>query len=206
MQPWLHQIDGLRLASPAPIAPRVALLIALWVALSSRAVAAPLLAIDLDPATAGVQSSATIAVGSSVSLEIVISGVESAEPLNAFQLELAQDETVATALEATLGSFLLSPEVLLHSVDPGRVGLAAVTLGPGAVFGGGTLAAVTLEGSAVGTTGVTLENVLLSQPFGVPIDGFTLQDALLTVVPEPATGSLALSGLVLLVVGRRRLE
>jgi hypothetical protein len=179
--------------------------VALSVALSGRAVAAPLLAIDLDPATAGVQSNATIGVGSSLSLEIVISGVESVEPLNAFQLELAHDETVAMVLSATLGSFLLSPEVLLDSVVPGRVGLAVVTLGPGAVFGSGTLAAVTLQGSGVGTTGLTLENVLLSQPFGFPIDGFALQGALLTVVPEPATGSLALLGLIMLVVGGRRL-
>jgi hypothetical protein len=62
---------------------------------------------------------------------------------------------------------------------------------------------VTFQALAPGSTALTLGDVVLSQPFGVPIAGVVLEGALVTVVPEPGTAVLVILGGALLASHRR---
>jgi hypothetical protein len=179
---------------------------ALLVALGAgSASAAPLLALDFDLLLPGVQSSASIAPGESLTVEIRISGVDAGAPLNAFELDLGFDPAVASATSAAIGSFLV-PTVLAieNAIGPNDVGLAAATLGPGAAFGEGVLATVLFEGLAAGTSVLSLDDVILSSPFGAQIAGVTLQGGTLHVVPEPTTALLVGLGVAVLTFASRR--
>ena len=167
--------------------------------------AAPILALDFDPLLPGVQSTATVRPGESLVVEIRIAEVEATAPLNAFELDLVFDPSVATSVSAAIGPFLVLPMTEIENVlGPDEIGLAAVTIGPGAAFGGGLLGVVVFEGVAVGAAALSLDNVVLSSPFGVPIEGATLQGGTLHVVPEPTTTLLLGLGVALLAVSTRR--
>ena len=58
---------------------------------SAGALAAPIVSVDADPGTAGIQSSVTVLQGTSFQVDIVISGVDAAMPLNAFDFDLFFD-------------------------------------------------------------------------------------------------------------------
>lgn len=162
----------------------------------SAASGAPLLSVDLDPESPGVQANAVLERDSTLTLAIVVSDVEAAEPLHGFELELVFSAAVAAPVSAELGDFLVAPFLTLENAfAPGAVGLAAVTLGPGAAFGDGTLALLTLEAIGVGTTALSPTEVLLSRPGGVAIPGVLLADASVMVVPEPAPALLIALGL-----------
>lgn len=155
----------------------------------SPAASAVSLAVDLDPATASVEATRSIAVGESLMFAITIALVTADEPLNAFELDLAFDGTVVEALSALVGSFLAAPtDVAELSLAPPQLGLAFFTLGPGANSGSGVLALVTMRGLAPGTSALTLNDVILSAPFGEEIFVDALSGAQLQVlVPEPGT-------------------
>ena len=95
-------------------------------------------------------------------------------------------------------------QLLRRVLGPDVVSLAAVTLGPGAAFGEGVLATLTLQGVEPGVASLAFRDVVLSRPFGVAIEGLGLEGATLTVVPEPATSGLVAAGLVALAARRRR--
>ncbi|MDJ0788886.1 MAG: hypothetical protein QNK05_18920 [Myxococcota bacterium] len=163
--------------------------------LGSPAEGAPILALDLDPALPGVQSSTSLALGGSVVAEIWISGVDSSDPLHAFELDLLFDPGIVAASAAGVASFLATPFLEIENgVGVGQVGLAATTSGPGAAFGSGLLATVTLTASGPGESALELASVVLSEPFGAQILDVTLQPALLLVVPEPGVGMLLAAG------------
>jgi hypothetical protein len=95
--------------------------------------ALPIVAIDLDPAAPGIQSTATLAIGATLEAHLVVLGVEAAAPLNAFELDVEFDGAVLAALLAdSVGSFLVAPvSEFQNTIGAGAVGLAALTLGPG---------------------------------------------------------------------------
>ncbi|MDJ0785389.1 MAG: hypothetical protein QNK05_01195 [Myxococcota bacterium] len=156
---------------------------------ASVASAVPLVSVDLDPATAGVQSSRDIGVGETVDVAITISGVEPGAPLNAFELDLLFDPSVAGATLAAGGGFLVPPtsQVELDLTAP-DVNYAETTIGAAAASGAGVLVTVSFQGVAPGATALTLANVLLAAPFGQPISPVDLASGSLRVIasaPEP---------------------
>lgn len=163
------------------------------------------LAVDLDPSTAAIDDARTIFVGESLTFTITIEGVTTAEPLNAFELDLSYDDTPLEALSAAVGTFLASPtDVAELALTPPEIGLAFFTLGPGAASGSGVLAFVTMRGVAPGTSLLALNDVILSAPFGEEIAFDALFGAELTVaVPEPASVLLLGLGAGLLACRRR---
>jgi hypothetical protein len=167
--------------------------------------ALPIVAIDVDPVSPGIQNTTTLAIGATLEASIVVLGVEAAEPLNAFELDVDFASAVLAALLADqVGSFLVAPvSQFENTIGVSEVELAALTLGPGAAFGDGLLAVVSFQALAPGSTAVALGDVVLSQPFGVPIAGVVLEGAVVTVVPEPGTGVLVFLGAVLLASHRR---
>jgi len=167
-----------------------------WPAVGS---ALPILAIDLDPATPGIQTTAQIGVGQQLSFDVVISGVDAGAPLNAFQLQLPFDTTRLSGVSVAVGPFLVPPTLAIQQgFDPGTALLAATTLGPAGASGAGVLGSIRLEGASPGTALLELAGVVLSQPFGVELGVQSLGSAELVVVPEVGSGVAIGFGLLLL--------
>lgn len=181
-------------------------LLAAALALPAPASALPSLAIDLDPGTPGIETSAELAQGSPITVAITISGVDLAAPLNAFELDLDIDPLILAATAVVVGSFLAAPaDVAEEDLTGSDVNVLYFTLGPAASSGAGVLALVTLLGQNLGTSALSLSDVILSAPFGVEIPAGALGAASIRVVPEPASALLALGGLVgLAFAGRGR--
>lgn len=165
------------------------------------------ISVDLDPGTAGVQSDLTVAPGNSFFVDIFVSGVPVATPLNAFEFDLDFNSSVVSAVSVVSGGFLLAPVIVSeNNVAPPDVNFAAATLLPAGASGDGVLAQVAFNAAAGGMSALTLNDVNLSRPFGIPITGFTLSNGSITVVSEPATLLLFGAGLLALVGVRRRMN
>lgn len=180
---------------------------------ASTVLASPVVSVDVDPSTAGIQSVLDVQNGDSFFVDIVISGVEASEPLNGFQFNLGFDPAVLTAISITDGGFLLEPVFpVFESIDNGAgdVLFALVTLGPVGASGDGILASLGFSASAAGTSILDLNNVLLSAPFGAPVQVEQVDDGNVNVavdgfVSEPHTMAVLALGLVgLAAFGRRR--
>jgi hypothetical protein len=170
----------------------------LFALLSRSAQALPLVSVDVDPDAPGVQSTRTLTLGSLVSIEILVSDVEASQPLHAFELDLAFDSAIALAISVASGGFLGSPSVVVESdFAAPDVSFAQTRLGTSGVSGAGRIVVIGFEAAGLGTTLLSLSNVLLSAPDGVPIPDLALADASLTVVPEPAPALLLLLTAVL---------
>lgn len=184
---------------------------------SQSSVAAPIVSVDMDPTTAGIQSSLTVQQGSSFSVDIFISGVEATAPLNGFELMLTDSAGLATAQNRTLGPFLPAPPAaILPPIElpfsPGSdvlIGGNAIGLVGG--IGSGVLATVDFIANSAGTTSLALSSVQLTAVLGLPILGATAEDGSLTIesgpsqLPAPpALALLLLGGLATWVAARRR--
>jgi hypothetical protein len=178
---------------------------------SSAASALPIVSVDADASGAGVQSSATVGTGT-IQIDIVISDVDPSQPLNAFELDLVFDPTVLDALSVVDGGFLASPVLVVQrNVGLVRVQFAEVSVGGGTASGGGTLATITFQTVAPGTSALDLQNVVLLEGPLQPISTQSVVDGSLTVgekpIPEPGTMvGLATFGIVgaMLRKGRRQ--
>ena len=161
--------------------------------------ATPIVSVDANPGAPGIQASQTVGAASVFSVDIAVTGIEPTEPLNAFEFDLLFDPTIVEALTVVDGGFLLDPVLIVEeTVGTLSVEFAAATLGAGGASGDGILATIGFQTVAPGTSGLDLENVLLSAPFGVEITGATLADGSVTALPEPSTVALLGLGLGLL--------
>jgi hypothetical protein len=177
----------------------LACLVGAALAWPGAASALPILAIDLDPATPGIQTTAQIGVGEQLSFDVVIVNVDAGAPLNAFQLEVRFDAARLSGVSVVVGPFLAPPTLPIEQgFGTGTALLAATTLGPGGASGAGVLGTIRLEGVSPGTSPLTLANVVLSQPFGVELGVGGLGSAELIVVPETGSGVAVGFGLLLL--------
>ena len=184
--------------------------------------AVPLVSVDVDPATPGVQTTTSVTNGGSLTVDIVIGGVEDAAPLNGFEFDLLFNPSLLAATGVVEGGFLLDPVFVAPppgtQIDnsAGSVEMAAATLLPIGASGSGVLASIGFDTLAVGTSVLDLDNVLLSAPFGVPIEFEGLQDGSVeitpgTAVPEPLIPALLAGGLLALALqcrvgGRKRYQ
>ncbi len=174
-----------------------------WMLLASGASAAPIVEIDLDPTTPGVQSSLDVELGTFADIDVVISMVEPGAPLNGFELDVLYDPTIVSGTAATSGSFLLAPNFEIQAIaGPAMTEVAQVTLLPLGAVGSGALASFRVSTLAIGSTSVVLSNVILSAPFGVRIDPDAIRGGTLRVIeagapiPEPTAALLFGAGLV----------
>jgi hypothetical protein len=159
-------------------------------------------------------SASTVSPGDLLTLEIDIADVSD---LFAFQFDVAFDPTVLVSGDVTEGAFLPAGGTTLFI--PGAVdnvagsitGTANALFGLAGVNGSGPLAQIALNALAVGTSPITLSNVILvdSSLNDIP---FTLASGTVEVhatssVPEPATLMLvSTAGLTLLLRRKRVLK
>jgi hypothetical protein len=197
-----------RLGRSLPSAGRPGSLLALaaWVvvAYAAPAPALPVVALDVDPSTPGLQSHREIAPGSAFDVSIVISTVDD---LHGFELDLGFDGLALSATSVMDGGALgAMAMVLAQDLVPPEVGLTVLRIGGVGVDLGddSVLATVGFQaGFQPGLYDLDLNDVLLTAPGGAPIATEGLLDAAVTVVPEPEVGLIVGRGL--LAQARRRM-
>jgi hypothetical protein len=170
----------------------------------------PIVSVDTDAASGGIQPSDDVTLGETFQVNVFISDVEN---LQAFELDLGYDATVLTALSVQVGDFMIDPVFSFGEQLGPPAEIQAATLGLNGASGDGVLVEVVFQATGVGTTELLLGDVKLSQPFGVRIEGATLENGVIRVaeaggegaIPEPSA-ALVFAGGWLLVAGaiRRR--
>ncbi|MCP5417480.1 MAG: hypothetical protein H6965_10350 [Chromatiaceae bacterium] len=165
------------------------------------------LTVDLDPATAGVQSTLTVAPGDSFNVAILIAD---ALNVNGFALDLGFDPALLSATSVSDGGFLLAPTFVgLNVLGTSKVEFDEVTLLPLGASGSGVLAMLGFDAVAAGVTTLSLTGSALTAPFGSPVSIASLNNATLTIstptgsVSEPESIALFSVGLLGLLAGRR---
>ncbi|MBR9910696.1 MAG: hypothetical protein GYB33_10150 [Gammaproteobacteria bacterium] len=191
--------------------------------LAVPASAMPILSVDADPNTAGVQAARSVEVGDSFSVDIWVSGLSPPPGLEGFDFTLLFDSSLVAATGVVSGGFFPVPLVLVTSLAPGGVRYAELALPlpppaplpvpapltPPAIEG--LLATVSFDALSSGNDSFTFDPFLtvLSGPFGFPLT-FDSAAATITItnpnagtLPTPATGLLLVLGLLGLRLARK---
>ena len=165
--------------------------------------AAPIVFVDTDPGTAGIQSSIIIAPNTTFSVDIVVQGVEASQPLQAFEFDLGFDSALMTALSVVEGGFLLGPfgtTISEQNVTPPDVNFTVGAIGVSTSFGDGVLATIQFLADGVGVGTLGLSNVILaafpSTP--IPLDGVNSGSV---VIQQPGAAAPAANTLALFALG-----
>ncbi len=175
----------------------------------TTASALPIISVDMDPTTAGIQSSLIVTPTTTFDVDVIITGVDATSPLNGFEFDLDFDSAVLSATSVVDGGFLLAPAIVLQNdVTPPDVMFAAVTLLPAGAVGSGILASITFDAIGIGSSVLDLNDAILAAPFGIPIPLDGINDGTINVaaasVPEPTAGLLLALGLIALLACSRR--
>ncbi len=70
----------------------------------------------MDPGTLGVQSTIDSVMGNALIIDIVVHGIESTQPLLAFEFDLSFDSSFLSAMSVVDGGFLLAPVFEVQNV------------------------------------------------------------------------------------------
>ncbi|MFH1162710.1 MAG: cohesin domain-containing protein [Pseudomonadota bacterium] len=175
---------------------KIAWLLLIWIALSgSPAVEATTLSIE--------PASSVFSVGDPFSLDIRVADVTD---LFAFQFDIGFSPSILFATSITEGAFLPSGGATFFisgTIDNGSGAISSTAdalIGPIlGVTGSGSLATVTFQALAAGSSKVDLSNVILLDSNFIEIDftspgGATVEVQRTSPVPEPRTFLLLLSG------------
>lgn len=159
--------------------------------------AAPIVAVDVDPLSPGIQTIAVLASGSSLTFDIVVTGVDASASLSAFEFDLNLDFSVLNPTNVTDGGFLSGSVFPVEAdlITP-DVNFSETSLGGTGASGSGILARVTVDALSIGPSILDLNNVILSAAFGTPITVASVNDANITVVPLPSALLLFISGCI----------
>lgn len=179
-----------------------------WIGMANGA---PVLFLDSEPTNPGIQSNTTISTGDAFSVDVLISGVEAAEPLNGFDLFILFDSIVLNATNIEDGGFLHSPLVAIPNIDnaTGTIRFAEASLGSITALGDGVLASIDFQAMAAGATSLDFADVALSGLFGTRIDvastiGATINVSSPSSVPEPSVLGLLALGALGLIISKRK--
>jgi len=141
----------------------ISLLILAVLGLPQVARSAPILALDVDPGSAGIQSTRTLSPGDVVTVDVVIDDVEAGASLNGFELDVDFASSVLSATSVVDGGFLLPVRLAFEmNLAAPDVNFAEVTLAGGGAIGGGVLARITFEAIGLGTSALSLNDVILT--------------------------------------------
>jgi len=172
---------------------------------ASPAQAAPLIALDLDPGTGGIQTTISVLTGTQFTIDVVVTGVDPGNPVNGFTFDLFYNTSVLGADAVVDGGFLL-PTVFVSEMNLAApdVNFTETTLGPSGASGDGVLARVTFTAAAAGFSQLSLNDLAISNPSGQSIALAGFSGGGVTVTPEPGTVLLLAMGLLTLAVHSRR--
>ncbi|MBY0243117.1 MAG: cohesin domain-containing protein [Burkholderiaceae bacterium] len=156
-------------------------------------------------------SAANVGIGGNVAVDVRVSGLGAGTDLGAFDLNVLFDASLLNltgyALGASLGdtSLFEALDISLGNTAAGKFNLSEISLlsDLSAQQDAFTLATLYFSGAAVGSSALSLGDVLLGDAFGnaLPAD---LQGASVTSVPEPHNLALFLAGLALAGAVRRQ--
>jgi hypothetical protein len=159
-----------------------------------------------------------VPLGNTFGVNVAIKNVTD---LFVFTFDLLYDHTIVRPLSVTPGNFLSLGGLnttatslgLPFVLDPNITGGAITGVGDSVIIGSGVngsgvLANIFFETLALGTSPLTLANVILENsnppPFGTPI-AFTIEHGSALVTPEPTSLVLLASGALVMLLWRRRL-
>ena len=164
-------------------------------------------------------ASQQVSVGSSVSVRVAVSdlGNGAAPSLGTFDLDVLYDPAVLGFTGVVFGDPVLGDQLDLAGggslVDFDASAAGALNLFELSVdlpadlddlqAGAFTLATLTFEALAPGTSSLDFSALVLGDSLGDPLDADALSAGSITVVPEPAPSSLTLLGILLLALARR---
>jgi hypothetical protein len=184
-----------------------ALASAFWIVAAGAARSAPIVSLDLDPGSPGVQATVTVAKAGDLQVDLLVAGID-VPPLAGFEFELQFDPNVLGLVSVVNGGFLSSPFFFDVFPDDGSVFVQAAirSFGDGPT-GDGVLARLVFDALGVGESVLDLEAVLY-RPLGailpdptIPTDG--VFGGSLKVVPEPSTALLFVLACALALLSRR---
>ncbi|MGF1528587.1 MAG: cohesin domain-containing protein [Candidatus Competibacterales bacterium] len=162
----------------------------------------PLVSLDTDPTNAGIQDTRHL-VSESLTVDVVLWGIEAAAPLQGFSLDIAVDFGLFGGVDVELGPFFNGLPIIDDNSP--EIDIDAVALGVSSASGSGVLATITFNQLQPGDLFLDLNDVTLTVGLGSATSVLTVEgvnDATVTViatdVPLPATGLLLVWGLLAL--------
>jgi len=174
------------------------LLLFCGLALAGPVFAEPVVAIDVDPSVEGMQIEIEVIEGDAVAIDIWVLGIDTSEPLHAFELDLIFDDFVLTAQIIEEGDFLGDEIVtVVEEIGGDTVIIAYARIGEEGSEGSGIVASVIFMADGVGSSMLQFDSVILTTlddgtvleiaPFGT--EGATI------IVPEPGAVRLGLAAM-----------
>ncbi|RMH36828.1 MAG: PEP-CTERM sorting domain-containing protein [Nitrospirae bacterium] len=163
----------------------------------------PIVSIDVDPLTAGIQSALTVNQGDTFTVDVVISNLDPSGPtIQRVEFDLDYDSSMLSAIIVSLGGFFTGGTVTIVENDILSPDVNFTALGDG-VGNDSTqpFASVTFTAIDSGHTVLDLNDVALSDKDGLFVfsqDPSSPVDGALTVsaIPEPSSLVLLGSGLI----------